>query len=225
VEAKFVKEEQKSFHLHFPRFLVYFIPGLHLNPLQWEANKGKGHIYVDGTNGLPGTNMAGSCNTHIPKPSLGNPDECPPVYYSMVLKRYYIMIWPLHITYPDIDILLHADRHWLSPPYHIALVAITGGCLVFPPQASRASPPLPCLGLVQLLSYLPAGHLRVPSRLICHLQSAPPSPRQRPVPHGHNHCPPGPLRKDASNIQSCSSLPRRHLPIGNLLGRWTSHLS
>jgi hypothetical protein len=33
VEQKFAKEEEKSFHIHLPRFLVYFIAGLMLNPL------------------------------------------------------------------------------------------------------------------------------------------------------------------------------------------------
>jgi hypothetical protein len=46
VEEKFAKEEQKSFHIHFPRFLAYFIVGLLLNPLQWEFDKGKGRICV-----------------------------------------------------------------------------------------------------------------------------------------------------------------------------------
>jgi hypothetical protein len=35
VEAKFAKEEEKSFHIRLPRFLVYFIPGIILNPIQW----------------------------------------------------------------------------------------------------------------------------------------------------------------------------------------------
>jgi hypothetical protein len=99
VEAKFAKEEEKSFHLHFPHFLLlYFIPGLLINPLQWEVDKGKGRICVDGTNGPTGPSTTGSCNTHIPKPSLDNPDECPPVYYSTALEQYYIMIWRLRIT-------------------------------------------------------------------------------------------------------------------------------
>jgi hypothetical protein len=32
VEGKFVKEEAKSFHIHLPRFLIYFLPGLILPP-------------------------------------------------------------------------------------------------------------------------------------------------------------------------------------------------
>jgi hypothetical protein len=44
VESKFVKEEAKSFHVHLPRFLIYFLPGLILAPLQWAIRKGKGRI-------------------------------------------------------------------------------------------------------------------------------------------------------------------------------------
>jgi hypothetical protein len=51
VEQKFAGEEEKSFHLHFPRFLLHFISGLLLNPLQWVVRKGKGRICVDCTNG------------------------------------------------------------------------------------------------------------------------------------------------------------------------------
>jgi hypothetical protein len=109
VEAKFAKEEATSFHIHLPRFLIYFIVGLLLNPLQWEWDKGKGRICVDGTHGPEGSDTPGSCNTHIPKPSVENPDECPPVYYSTALMRFLVAVWRLRITYPCIDILLHAD--------------------------------------------------------------------------------------------------------------------
>ncbi len=37
VEAKFAKEEERSFHIHLPRFLVYFISGLLLNPIKREG--------------------------------------------------------------------------------------------------------------------------------------------------------------------------------------------
>jgi hypothetical protein len=109
VEEKFAKEEYTSYHIHLPRFLVYFIVGLLLNPLQWECDKGKGRICVDGTNGPDGPDFLGSCNTHIPKPSRENPDECPPVYYSTALMRFLVDIWRLRLTYPSEDILLHAD--------------------------------------------------------------------------------------------------------------------
>jgi hypothetical protein len=39
VEEKFVKEEAKSYHIHLPRFVIHFIPGLVLAPLQWANHK------------------------------------------------------------------------------------------------------------------------------------------------------------------------------------------
>jgi hypothetical protein len=76
VEAKSTAEEQKSFHIIFPKFFVYFLLGLFLNPLQWAMPKGKGRICVDCTNG---TDPIGSPNNFIPKLSASNADECPPV--------------------------------------------------------------------------------------------------------------------------------------------------
>jgi hypothetical protein len=86
VEAKFAKEEEKSFHIHLPRFLVYFLPGLMLNLLQWALRKGKGRICVDCTNGPDGPDTPGSANTWIPSPSPDNANECPPVFYMSTLK-------------------------------------------------------------------------------------------------------------------------------------------
>ncbi len=44
VEAKFAKEEERSFHIHLPRFLVYFISSLLLHPIQWAVRKGSALI-------------------------------------------------------------------------------------------------------------------------------------------------------------------------------------
>ena len=139
VEAKFAKEEQKSFHVHFPRFVAYFIVGLLLNPLQWEWDKGKGRICVDGTGGPEGPDTAGSCNTHIPKPSSENPDECPPVYYSTALMRFLVAIWRYRITHPKSDLLLHADdldsafrRILYSPEMAILFAYVFGQYLIIP---------------------------------------------------------------------------------------------
>jgi hypothetical protein len=86
VKEKFVKEEEKSFHIHLPRFLIRFIPGLVLTPLQWAMRKGKGRICVDCTNG---PNEAGSANTGIPTPyDVANADECPPVFYQHSFARH-----------------------------------------------------------------------------------------------------------------------------------------
>jgi hypothetical protein len=110
VEAKFAKEEEKSFHIHLPCFLVYFIPGLMLNPLQWAVRKGKGCICVDCTNGPDGPDTKGSANTWIPRPSPDNADECPPVFYMSAFQRFLRHLWRLvRITFPNDNILLHAD--------------------------------------------------------------------------------------------------------------------
>ncbi len=139
VEEKFAKEEATSYHIHMPRFLVYFIVGLLLNPLQWEFDKGKGRICVDGTNGPEGPDTPGSCNTHIPKPSLENKDECPPVYYSTALMRFLVAVWRLRITYPFMDVLLHADdvksafrRIIYSPEMAILFAYVFGPFLIIP---------------------------------------------------------------------------------------------
>jgi hypothetical protein len=65
VEKKFAKEEEKLFHIHLPRFLVHFIPGLLIKPLQWEFDKRKGHICVDCTNGAIGPENPGYANTEM----------------------------------------------------------------------------------------------------------------------------------------------------------------
>jgi hypothetical protein len=139
VEEKFAKEEQKSFHVHMPRFIAYFILGLLLNPLQWEWDKGKGRICVDGTGGPDGPDTEGSCNTHIPKPSIENPDECPPVYYSTALMRFLTAIWRYRITHPESDLLLHADdldsafrRILYSPEMAILFAYVFGNFLIIP---------------------------------------------------------------------------------------------
>jgi hypothetical protein len=139
VEEKFAKEEQKSYHIHFPRFVAYFILGLLLNPLQWEGDKGKGRICVDGTNGPNGANTPGSCNTHIPKPAIENSDECPPVYYSTALMRFFVNVWRARITFPQMEILMHADdlkdafrRILYSPEMAILFAYVFGDFLIIP---------------------------------------------------------------------------------------------
>jgi hypothetical protein len=113
--------------------------GLLLNPLQWEWDKGKGRICVDGTNGPKGADTPGSCNTHIPKPAKDNPDECPPVYYSTALMRFFVMIWRTRLTFPLWDILMHADdvksafrRILYSPEMAILFAYVFGPFLIIP---------------------------------------------------------------------------------------------
>jgi hypothetical protein len=76
VEAKFAKEEGKLFHIHLPRFLLYFIAGLILNPIQWAVQKGKGRICINCTNGPDGANTTSSENTFIPSPKAGDANAC-----------------------------------------------------------------------------------------------------------------------------------------------------
>ena len=106
VEAKFAAEEEKSFHIILPKFFVFFIVGLFLNPLQWAIRKGKGRICVDCTNG---PDPIGSPNHSIPKPSPANADACPPVYYGNSFTRFLLMIWSMRLAKPLVDILLHCD--------------------------------------------------------------------------------------------------------------------
>ena len=108
IEAKFAKEEEKSFHLHLPWFYVYFMAGLLLSPLQWVIKDDKGRICVDGTNGPNGPGTSGSPNTHIPAPKL-NTDACPAVYYATAFQRHLAHLWRLRITFPAADILQHCD--------------------------------------------------------------------------------------------------------------------
>jgi hypothetical protein len=99
--------------------------------------------------------MPGSCNTHIPKPGKENPDECPPVYYATALQQFYIMIWRLWITYPYLDILLHADnidsafrRILYSPEMAILFAYIFGAFLIIPVGqvfGARSAPSFFCL--------------------------------------------------------------------------------
>jgi hypothetical protein len=104
VEAKFAAEEAKSFHLILPRFLTSFLPGLFISPLQWEVRKGKGLICVDCTNA---PNPIGAPNSTIPKPSVDNADECPPVYYSNAFQRHLVRLWRMRMARPEDDILQH----------------------------------------------------------------------------------------------------------------------
>jgi hypothetical protein len=47
VEAKFAAKEENTFHIHLPQFLIHFLNGILLAPLQWAMRKGKGCICVD----------------------------------------------------------------------------------------------------------------------------------------------------------------------------------
>jgi hypothetical protein len=109
VEAKFAKEEEKSFHIHLPRFLVSFILGLLLNPIQWAIQKGKGQICMDCTNGPESADTTSSANTFIPSPKAGDTDACPPVFHVTAFMRHLQHLWRMRITFPIADILQHCN--------------------------------------------------------------------------------------------------------------------
>jgi hypothetical protein len=109
VEARFAKEEQKSFHIHLPRCFLCFINGLMINPIQWAISKGKGRICIDCTNGHDGANTNSSANTYIPGPKDEYTSACPPVYYATAFLRHLQHKWQTHITFPIADILQYCD--------------------------------------------------------------------------------------------------------------------
>jgi hypothetical protein len=106
VEANFVAEEAKLFHLILPWFLTSFLPGLFISPLPWEVCKGEGHICVDCTKG---PNPVGAPNSSIPKPSANNAGKFPPVYYSDTFQRHLVRLWRMRMTRPEDDILQHCN--------------------------------------------------------------------------------------------------------------------
>jgi hypothetical protein len=114
MEAKFAKEEEKSFHIHLPCFLVYFIHGLMLNPIQWAVRKGKGQICIDCTNGPNGADTTSSANTFIPQPKVGDLDACPPVHYATTFMRHLQHLWRMRITFPIANILQHCIQHCIN---------------------------------------------------------------------------------------------------------------
>jgi hypothetical protein len=139
VEAKFAKEEEKSFHLHFPRSFLFFIFGLMLNPIQWAVRKGKGRICIDCTNGPDGADTNSSANTFIPGPKANDADACPPVYYATALHRHLRQLWRTRITFPIADILQHCDdidaafrRILYTPELAIVFAYIFGAFLLIP---------------------------------------------------------------------------------------------
>ena len=139
VEAKFAKEEEKSFHIHLPRFLVYFIPGIILNPIQWAIRKGKGRICIDCTNGPDGADTTSSANTFIPGPKAGDTDACPPVFYATAFMRHLQHLWRMRITFPVADILQHCDdidaafrRVLYTPELAIAFAYVFRGFVLIP---------------------------------------------------------------------------------------------
>ena len=109
VREKFGKEEARSLHLAFPRFVAYFLPGLMISPISWVIRKGKGRIVVDCSAKLHATDT-GCINDKIPNQgSAGNADECPGVHYGNAFQRTLTHIWNLRLQHPLEDILMHVD--------------------------------------------------------------------------------------------------------------------
>ncbi len=139
VEAKFAKEEEKSYHIHLPRFLLYFIFGIIINPIQWAVRKGKGRICIDCTNGPDGADTLSSANTFIPSPKDDDPDACPPVHYASAFLRHLRHLWRFRLTFPIADILQHCDdvdaafrRVLYTPELAIAFAYVFGQYLLIP---------------------------------------------------------------------------------------------
>ena len=152
VSQKFAKEEWKGYHVHFLRFLSPYLYGIILNPLQWVFDKGKGRICVDCTNG---PDPRGAANTYIPKPSLDNKEECPPVYYQSALRRLLRRILQMRISSPEEPILVHADdieaafrRIIYHPDMAIAFAYVFTDYLMIPVGevfGSRSAPSFYCV--------------------------------------------------------------------------------
>ena len=157
VEAKFAKEEWKSYHIHYHRWLFPFVYGLVINPIQWVFDKGKGRICIDCTNG---PDSRGSVNTYIPKPlnTKKKPegmkldfDECPPTYFKYAFKRVIRRILRMRISRPTEPILVHADdigaafrRILYHPDVAIAFAYVFSDYLIIPVGqvfGGRSSPP------------------------------------------------------------------------------------
>jgi hypothetical protein len=110
-----------------PRFLAYFIFGLHLSPLNFVWRKGKGRACINNTSTI-GPHDDGTPNASIPDPStFGQDDECPAVHCATAFKWHITWIWNLHISHPLADILqfgddVHAAFHRMLYHPDIAIV-------------------------------------------------------------------------------------------------------
>jgi hypothetical protein len=109
VREKLQAEEKLSFYIMLPRFLAYFIFGLHLSPLSFVWRKGKGRACVDNSSTI-GKDDDGAPNASIPDPGTDDrDDECPAVHYASAFKRHVTWIWNLRISNPGVDILQFYD--------------------------------------------------------------------------------------------------------------------
>jgi len=106
---KFGKEEAKSFHIAFPRFIAYFLFGLMIAPISWVVRKGKGRLVIDSSAKLD-PDDSGAVNEKIPKPGTEHRErENPKVYFGSALMHHLQHVYNLRINFPLEDILQHTD--------------------------------------------------------------------------------------------------------------------
>jgi hypothetical protein len=109
VRKKFAKEEAHSYHLHFPKWVAFFLYGLFISPISWIVRKTKGRIVIDSSTVLRPADT-GAPNSYIPTVGTdGREDECPAVHFGDALKRHLERIWNMRIDHPTEDLLQHGD--------------------------------------------------------------------------------------------------------------------
>jgi hypothetical protein len=86
----FAKEDEKSYHLCFPRSFLYFDPGTMITLLSLIMQKHKFRIIVDPTNAIF-EGVTGNANAQMPKPGVDNPQN-KAVYYGKALLRHWVCI-------------------------------------------------------------------------------------------------------------------------------------
>ena len=137
IRAKLYQEEERSYHVLFPRPLWRFLYGLHLSFMTWVVRRGKGRIVIDPSTPLSPSDT-GAANAAIPEPAVDSL-ECPQVYYGNALLRHWQHIWNMRISFPTEDILLYKDdieaafhRIHYNPVAAIAFAYVFSEFLVIP---------------------------------------------------------------------------------------------
>ena len=109
LRRKFAAEEANSYHIAFPRFLVFFIPGIMIAPISWVIRKGKGRIVIDPSTKLTPEDT-GAANDYIPRPGEpGRERETPPVSCGTAVQRYMTALYNMRIDHPREELLQHSD--------------------------------------------------------------------------------------------------------------------
>jgi hypothetical protein len=105
---KFAKEEEKSYHLCFPRSFLYFVPGIMIALLSLIMQKQKLWIIVDTANAIFDGDT-GNANAQMPKPGVDHQRK-QAVYYGKSLLCHWVYIWRLRQIHLDRDLLLHKEN-------------------------------------------------------------------------------------------------------------------